>query len=100
MKVEVVGTLNERDVRREYDVTHPAEWGTEGLVRMTGVSAAVGAQLIGRHGRTQVGFCDVEEYFQPGEYLQELKQRDGAGAGVEVSWKDLDVGAGTAEPPQ
>ena len=43
---------------------------------MTGVCAAVGAQLLARHGRTEAGFVDPEAYYDPDEFLAELAVRE------------------------
>jgi saccharopine dehydrogenase-like NADP-dependent oxidoreductase len=51
---------------------------------MTGICAAVGAQLLGRHGRSRTGFVDPEAYFDPDEFLAELAAR----GTIEVSWRD------------
>ena len=51
---------------------------------MTGICAAVGAQLLGRHGRTSPGFVDPEAYFDPDEFLAELGKR----GTITVSWHD------------
>jgi saccharopine dehydrogenase (NAD+, L-lysine-forming) len=75
VNVEVVGTRDGALVSRVYDVSHPLDWGQEGTGRMTGVCAAVGAQLLGRHGRTEPGFVDPEAYYDPREYLVELARR-------------------------
>lgn len=75
VNVEVVGTRDGGLVSRVYDVSHPLDWGQEGTGRMTGVCAAVGAQLLGRHGRTEPGFVDPEAYYDPKEYLAELERR-------------------------
>jgi saccharopine dehydrogenase-like NADP-dependent oxidoreductase len=83
VNVEVVGTRGGEGWRRIYDAAHP-DWGQEGTGRMTGICAAVGAQLLGRHGRTQAGFVDPEAYFDPNEFLDELAAR----GSVAVSWRD------------
>ncbi len=75
VNVEVVGTRGGEAVSRVYDVSHPLDWGQEGTGRMTGVCAAVGAQLLGRHGRTEAGFVDPEAYYEPDEFLAELARR-------------------------
>ena len=61
--------------RRVYNVSHPVDWGQEGTGRMTGTCAAVGAQLLGRHGSRRAGFVDPEVYYDPREYLAELAAR-------------------------
>jgi saccharopine dehydrogenase (NAD+, L-lysine-forming) len=82
VNVEVIG--GDPRTRRVYDVSHPDTWGQEGTGRMTGTCAAVGAQLLGRHGRTQPGFVDPEEYYDPEEFLAELERRNT----VTVTWRD------------
>lgn len=77
------------DTRRTYRASHP-DWGQEGTGRMTGVCAAVGAQLLARHGSRGGGFVDPEAYFDPREFLDEL-----AGRGtVAVTWEDDDLAGG------
>ena len=51
------------------------DWGERGVARMTGIPAAVGAQLLARHGRIATGFVDPEEYYDPLEFLAELECR-------------------------
>jgi saccharopine dehydrogenase (NAD+, L-lysine-forming) len=76
VNVEAVGVRDGDEVRRTYTVSHPVEWGQHGVARMTGVTAAVGAQLLVRHGRTSPGFVDPEEYYDPLEFLAELERRN------------------------
>jgi saccharopine dehydrogenase-like NADP-dependent oxidoreductase len=83
VNVEVVGTRAGEPWRRVYDASHP-DWGQEGTGKMTGICAAVGAQLLGRHGRSRTGFVDPEAYFDPDEFLAELAAR----GTIEVSWRD------------
>lgn len=75
VNVEVGGTCDGSLVTRTYKVSHPVEWGEQGVARMTGIPAAVGAQLLARHGRTATGFVDPEEYYDPLEFLAELERR-------------------------
>jgi saccharopine dehydrogenase (NAD+, L-lysine-forming) len=75
VNVETIGTRDGEQVRRTYQVSHPLDWGQEGTGRMTGICAAVCAQLLGRHGRTEAGFVDPEVYYDPREVLAELEQR-------------------------
>jgi lysine 6-dehydrogenase len=77
LNVEVVGTQNGETVRRVYDVSHPTDWNQAATGRMTGLCAAVGAQLLARHGRTHAGFVDPEVYYDPHEFLVELARREG-----------------------
>jgi lysine 6-dehydrogenase len=76
LNVEVVGTQNGETVRRVYDVSHPTDWNQAATGRMTGLCAAVGAQLLARHGRTHAGFVDPEVYYDPHEFLVELARRE------------------------
>jgi saccharopine dehydrogenase-like NADP-dependent oxidoreductase len=75
VNVEVVGIRDGDEVRRTYTVSHPADWAQRGVARMTGVTAAVGVQLLARHGRSACGFVDPEEYYDPLEFLTELERR-------------------------
>jgi lysine 6-dehydrogenase len=75
VNVEIGGTRDGALVKRTYKVSHPVEWGEQGVARMTGIPAAVGAQLLARHGRTATGFIDPEEYYEPLEFLAELERR-------------------------
>jgi saccharopine dehydrogenase (NAD+, L-lysine-forming) len=75
VNVELGGTRHGEPVRRTYKVSHPADWGQRGVARMTGVAAAVGVQLLARHGRGAAGFVDPEEYYDPLEFLAELERR-------------------------
>lgn len=71
VNVEVIAPAG----RRTYNVSHPLDWGQEGTGRMTGTCAAVGAQLLGRHGSRGAGFVDPEAYYDPREFLAELAAR-------------------------
>jgi saccharopine dehydrogenase-like NADP-dependent oxidoreductase len=75
LHVEVIGARAGESRRRIYRVSHTLDWGQEGTGRITGVCAGVGAQLLGRHGRTQAGFVDPEVYYDPAEFLDELAKR-------------------------
>jgi lysine 6-dehydrogenase len=82
--VDVVGVRGGAALRRVYDASHSIGWGNEATGRMTGVCAAVGALLLGRHGRTSPGFIDPEVYYDPYEFLEELTKR----GTVSVTWED------------
>jgi saccharopine dehydrogenase (NAD+, L-lysine-forming) len=77
VNVEVTGTRGGDLVTRTYNVSHPPTWGEQGMARMTGIPAAVGAHLLARHGRTAVGFIDPEEYYEPFEFVAHLERRGG-----------------------
>jgi saccharopine dehydrogenase (NAD+, L-lysine-forming) len=87
VNVEVVGTRGGETWRRVYDASHP-DWGQEGTGKMTGICAAVGVQLLARHGRTKAGFVDPEAYYDPDEFLAELARRQT----VTVTWRDEPLG--------
>jgi saccharopine dehydrogenase (NAD+, L-lysine-forming) len=87
VQVEVIAGEGGDAVRRVYDVVHPTDWGREATGRMTGVCAAVGAELLARHGRAAPGFVDPEAYYDPQEYLDELRKR----GTVSVGWSDTPV---------
>ncbi len=65
--------------------TTPAirDWGQEGTGRMTGICAAVGAQLLGRHGRTSPASSIPRRTTTRDEFLAELGRR----GSVDVSWR-------------
>jgi saccharopine dehydrogenase (NAD+, L-lysine-forming) len=93
VNVEVAGTRVGEEVRRTYTVSHPEDWGQRGVARMTGVTAAVGVQLLARHGRARAGFVDPEEYFDPSEFLAELERRQC----VDVQWEETPVAGHSRE---
>ena len=84
INVEIIGTREGRAWRRVYNVSHPADWGPKAIGKMTGICAAVGAQLLARHGRTHTGFVDAEVYFDPPEFFAELEKR----GTVFMSWEE------------
>jgi saccharopine dehydrogenase-like NADP-dependent oxidoreductase len=75
VNVETAGRRGGAVVTRTCRVSHPPEWGERGVARMTGITAAVGALLLVRHGRVATGFVDPEEYYEPQEFLAELERR-------------------------
>jgi lysine 6-dehydrogenase len=75
VNVEVGRLRDGETVRRTYNVSHPVDWGEQGVARMTGLPAAVGAELLARHGRIATGFVDPEEYYDPIEFLAALDRR-------------------------
>jgi saccharopine dehydrogenase-like NADP-dependent oxidoreductase len=94
VNVEVCGTRDDELVRRTYNVSHPLQWGQRGVARMTGIPAAVGAELLARHGRTAVGFVDPEEYYDPFEFLAHLERR----GGIEIDCDEVAIPACPNEP--
>ena len=95
VNVELIGSQDGHTVRRVYDASHPLDWGQDGMARMTGICAAVGAQLLARHGRGEAGFVDPEIYFDPHEFLDELGRR----GGVALDWSDSQVNGAVLERP-
>lgn len=87
LNVEIIGRRGNQAFAREYRVWHD-DWGTEATGRMTGINAGVGALLLARHGsKGRGGFIDPEAYFDPTEYIEELKLR----AGVHLEWSESPV---------
>lgn len=84
INVEVIGVRGNQSFKRVYNVSHPSDWGARSVGNMTGVCAAVGAQLLARQGRTHIGFVDPEVYYDPNEMLEELKGR----GTVFVNWEE------------
>lgn len=83
-QVEVLGTRDGQTIRRIYDLTHPVDWGDTATGRQTGICAGVGAQLLARHGSEKAGFVDPEVFYDPDEFIVELKKR----GTLELSWRD------------
>jgi saccharopine dehydrogenase-like NADP-dependent oxidoreductase len=72
--IEVAGERDGARLERTYTVTHDG-WGTEAAGKMPGLHAALGVRLLARH-RTGpgVGFVAPELYFDPHEYVDELRR--------------------------
>ncbi len=84
VNVEVVGKRGGEPWRRVYDASHP-DWGQEGTGRMTGICAAVGAQLLGRHGRTQRRLRRPRGVLRPGRVPRRARL---GGERLTVTWRD------------
>ncbi len=93
--VEVSGARGGDLVRRTYNVSHPPAWGEQGMGRMTGIPAAVGAHLLARDGRTAVGFVDPEEYYEPGDFLAHLQRR----GSIDIECEERVIVPGRSQPP-
>lgn len=87
VNVDVIGARGDEAVQRTYRVSHPPDWGQGGVARMTGIPAAVGAQLMARRGRTAAGFADPEIYYEPYEFLEELDRRHA----ITVAWDECAI---------
>jgi len=72
LNVEVLGRRASNRKRCVMNASHPVEWRERSTAKMTGISAAVGAVLLARHGRKKAGITYPEEYYDPGEFLREL----------------------------
>lgn len=72
--VEVVGGRDGRPVVRTYRTGHP-EWGHDTTGRVTGVCAAVGAELLALRPPGQVGWVAPELAFEPEPFLAALHER-------------------------
>lgn len=93
-QVEILGTLDGRTIRRVYNLTHPVDWGDVATGRQTGICAAVGAQLLAKHGTGEhTGFVDPEVYYDPEEFIVELRKR----GTLELTWADTEISADVIE---
>lgn len=72
--VEIVGSRSGHSVVRTYQTGHP-EWGHDTTGRVTGVCAAVGAELLAVDPPKQVGWLDSELAFEPEPFLAALDER-------------------------
>ncbi|MBI4941761.1 MAG: saccharopine dehydrogenase NADP-binding domain-containing protein [Actinobacteria bacterium] len=72
--VEIVGVHDGRPHVRTYQTGHPA-WGHDVTGRVTGVSAAVGAELLALAPPVATGWVDPELAFAPGPFLAALAER-------------------------
>ena len=77
LNVEAVGRRAGVPARIVYDLSHTPLWGGYSTARITGVTAGVGVTLLARHGRTKTGIVDPEAYFDPKEFQEELRTREG-----------------------
>lgn len=73
LNVEILGRQQGRLRRCAMNASHPATWKEHATARMTGIPAAVGAVLLARHGRRKTGILYPEEYYDPAEFLDELR---------------------------
>lgn len=89
MTIEAWGTIDGEAVEREYHVYHDP-WGTEAVGTTAGIHGAVGVRLIAGHGTERTGFVDPEQYFDPEEYLTELR----AQPDIRVTWHERTVQSG------
>ncbi|WP_180279731.1 saccharopine dehydrogenase family protein [Rhodococcus qingshengii] len=93
-QVEILGTQDGRTVRRIYNLTHSLEWGDTATGRQTGICAAVGAQLLAKHGSgPRRGFVDPEVYYDPAEFIAQLQKR----GTLELTWSDTEVSVEAVE---
>jgi lysine 6-dehydrogenase len=72
--VEIIGVRDGRSIVRTYQTGHP-EWGHDTTGRVTGVCAAVGAELLAIDPPEQVGWVDPELAFEPTAFLAALEER-------------------------
>jgi saccharopine dehydrogenase-like NADP-dependent oxidoreductase len=72
--VEVVGIRDGRSVVRTYQTGHP-EWGHDTTGRVTGVCAAVGAEILAVDPPEQAGWVAPELAFDPEPFLAALEER-------------------------
>lgn len=72
--VEIIGTLAGQQHVRTYQTGHP-DWGHDITGRVTGICAAVGAEMLAVSPTTAVGWVDPELAFEPGPFLAALAER-------------------------
>lgn len=86
LTVEAVGRRRGGPATLVYDLSHTPAWGAYSTARITGVTAGVAVTLLARHGRTKTGIVDPEEYFDPKEFQEELRTREGLSLEVREGW--------------
>lgn len=89
--VEVVGVHAGRAVKRTYRTGHPA-WGHDVTGRVTGVCAAVGAEILATAPPPASGWLDPELAFDPAAFLSALAERQCIPVVVEERALDGDAG--------
>ncbi|WP_173009964.1 saccharopine dehydrogenase NADP-binding domain-containing protein [Mycolicibacterium sp. P9-64] len=72
--VEIVGVRDGRSVVRTYQTGHP-QWGPDTTGRVTGLCAAVGAELLALAPPDQMGWLAPELAFEPRAFLAALDER-------------------------
>jgi saccharopine dehydrogenase-like NADP-dependent oxidoreductase len=86
LHIEATGTSGGRAGRATFLVSHPLDWASRAIPRMTGIGAAVGTILLGRHGRSRIGIRDPEEYYDSDEFLATLGIYEGVSHSESVQW--------------
>lgn len=77
LNVEVLGQSDGRKVKQIFNTRHPDEaaWGHGATTKMTGIPAAVGAELLAKGLVTRRGVAAPEALFDPQTFFNELKKR-------------------------
>ena len=57
--------------------SHPLDWGSAAIGKMTGIGASIGVMGLARQGRTKIGMVDPEEYFDADQFIADLRERPG-----------------------
>ncbi len=73
LSVSVTGRANGSRTEVRMTASHPPDWGTATTGRMTGIPAAIGAEMIARGRTNGVGVLPPEAAFEPGDFLRELR---------------------------
>lgn len=82
--MEAAGLHDGRWTTRRYNFEMPADWGAEAMSRVTGVCAAVGAELLASESHPDPGLLSSESFYDPEEFLTGLHER----GSVRVTWED------------
>lgn len=87
LNVEIVARANGSTVQRVYEITYDrATWPEQPVTRGTAVAAAVCGQIVARNARSSghAGVLDPESFFDPGEFLDTLRER----GTLDARWSD------------
>jgi len=73
--VEVVGVRDGKRMRKINIVTHPEEWKSESVQKVTGINAAVGAAMLLRGEIIVKGVFTPENAIEPSLFIDRIKKR-------------------------
>jgi saccharopine dehydrogenase-like NADP-dependent oxidoreductase len=73
LSVSVTGHANGSPAEVRMTASHPSDWGTATTGRMTGIPAAIGAEMIATGRTSGVGVLPPEAAFDHGDFLKELR---------------------------
>jgi lysine 6-dehydrogenase len=72
--VSVTGRTNGSPTEIRMTASHPSDWATATTGRMTGIPAAIGAEMIATGRTGGVGVLPPEAAFDPADFLEELRR--------------------------